>query len=561
MFDLSLGAMTIWEGGPSGPMLLVSSGLYGGLSTWAVTAQGDLVLRETQAFPNAAFALGQDTLVIARSQGWTIAFHGREAQHFVGYQLLADGTLGQIRRAAFDHASARIAAGDAGLLQVWAMLHDIAPPTVYGPSAGWQMTRGAVPLPDGSLLLAGTQSTALDWTDPTGQVRPYGMDLGLAAPTGLAHLPDMGAGARVVLAGGLSSSLSVFQAQGQGYIARDHVIDTTSTAFRHVQALSAAQVPTARGPLDLVLAGGGDHGITLFALTPAGRLIWLDTFFDTSATGLHNVTALVGIVQDTRLVVLATSERDAGISVLHLPLTNMGGLVLDGQGGAGDDILLAAAGVTTLTGGAGADIFVIPALAETVVITDFTPGQDRIDLSDWPMLRDMGQLVITPRADGAQISYREHGLTVRSATGVPLDGAALFPAGLQGPDRLLLSALPSPPALSDPPDPPLSPVPPPEIPALPLLCTAATVRSLVARDLSAASLPAAPGSRGPMPPLATDWSLEEIEQVWDALGLSDQTAEHPAPRAASDWASDWAAEWAAGADLVTLISRDVLDFF
>ena len=52
------------------------------------------------------------------------------------------------------------------------------------------------------------------------------------------------------------------------------------------------------------------------------------------------------------------------------------------NGGAGDDTIDGGAGVDRLTGGLGADVFVFGANAgKGDVITDFTPGLDRIDLS------------------------------------------------------------------------------------------------------------------------------------------------------------------------------------
>ncbi len=52
------------------------------------------------------------------------------------------------------------------------------------------------------------------------------------------------------------------------------------------------------------------------------------------------------------------------------------------RGDAGNDTLIGGAGVDRLTGGAGADLFVFgPGDGLRDVITDFTPGTDRIDLS------------------------------------------------------------------------------------------------------------------------------------------------------------------------------------
>ncbi|MCU0839302.1 MAG: M10 family metallopeptidase C-terminal domain-containing protein, partial [Rhodospirillales bacterium] len=65
---------------------------------------------------------------------------------------------------------------------------------------------------------------------------------------------------------------------------------------------------------------------------------------------------------------------------------NSGDNVLDGK--AGNDVIVGGAGADTMTGGAGTDRFVYNALSDSGVgpdpldqITDFTSGQDKIDLS------------------------------------------------------------------------------------------------------------------------------------------------------------------------------------
>lgn len=50
------------------------------------------------------------------------------------------------------------------------------------------------------------------------------------------------------------------------------------------------------------------------------------------------------------------------------------------NGGDGDDILIGGAGDDVLTGGNGADIFVVDANSDTITITDFENGVDRIDI-------------------------------------------------------------------------------------------------------------------------------------------------------------------------------------
>ncbi len=437
LFDYSLGATQVWQDRPEGPLLFTSSGLYGGMSSWQIAPNGDLTLLSVEEFPGTRMAVARDQIVVAESRGAMWAFHGRDPQHFVGFEIARDGTLAQHRRTGFERVSNGIAENDTGLLEVWSYLHDIAPVAGYGASDGWLDTRGIAVLPDGTALMVSAQSNALHRITPSGNVQSFGAELGFSTPTGLAVLPDMGAGQRVVISGSQSASLSVLRAEGNGFVASDHLVDTTHTALYRAQALSTAQVSTANGPLDLVLAGGANHGISLFAATPQGQLVWLDTFFDTAETALYNLASLQTVAQPERLMVIATSESAPGISVLHLPLATLGGLVFDGRGGARDDILIASADATRLTGGAGEDIFVVPSLGARVTITDFEPGQDRIDLSDWPMLRDLSQLSITPRADGAMIEYRDHSLRVHSATGTRLDAETLFPTGLQGADRVL----------------------------------------------------------------------------------------------------------------------------
>lgn len=48
------------------------------------------------------------------------------------------------------------------------------------------------------------------------------------------------------------------------------------------------------------------------------------------------------------------------------------------NGGAGDDILVGGLGSTVMTGGAGADSFVFGAGSGMDIVTDFTPGEDRL---------------------------------------------------------------------------------------------------------------------------------------------------------------------------------------
>jgi len=474
MFDTSLGAMTIWQDASGGPLLLANSGRQGGMSAWRITPAGNLVLQGTIGYDAAALNAARDHLVLAEFQGEMVAFFGLGPTDFWGHVIRPDGTFGARRLVGFDRATQEIAAGDTDFLRLWALMQD-TPPAGFATSPAWVGTRGIALAPDGALLLVSPLEDALHVLPKTGQAQLAGGDMGLAAPIGLVAFPDAGFGARVVVAGAEGSSLSVLRKGAQGYEGFDHVMDSGSTAFHRVQAISGAQVQTPRGRLDLVLAGGADHGVSLFALTQEGWLIWLDSYFDTAQTGLHNLATLQSVVVGNQLVITATSGRDPGISVLTLPLAGLGGLVEDGQGGTTDDIILAKAGVTQLTGGGGANVFVIRPQEAAITITDYTAGLDRLDLSAWPMLRDISQLHITPQSGGARIAYRGYEVQVNSRSGQPLGGDDIFPQGLVGPDRVMVlslldifgTATPPPPPEPEPEPEPAPPIPPPPPPAPP----------------------------------------------------------------------------------------------
>ena len=85
-------------------------------------------------------------------------------------------------------------------------------------------------------------------------------------------------------------------------------------------------------------------------------------------------------------------------------LTGFGGDdVLSGQGG--DDRLIDGAGADVMRGGAGADVFTFVQDSRMDRVTDFTPGEDKLDLSDFPLLYDIDRLQFAQKDYGVLIRY------------------------------------------------------------------------------------------------------------------------------------------------------------
>ena len=135
------------------------------------------------------------------------------------------------------------------------------------------------------------------------------------------------------------------------------------------------------------------------------------------------------------------------------------------QGGAGDDTLDGGAGDDVLTGGPGGDLFVLGAGEDRA--TDFTPGEDQLDLGGAAF-------------DAVETS---EGLRINSA-----DGALLL-SGWQGEYAEIASSLASP---GTPTEPPAGPAPLPET---------------LGEVLSASGAPLAPGAED----IALEWTRWSIE--------------------------------------------------
>lgn len=279
--------------------------------------------------------------------------------------------------------------------------------------------------------------------------------LGIRAPSALNVVEAYGETHLVVAAAG-SSTLSVMRVGAGGELTpTDHVLDSLHSRFADVQALETVTVDGRA----YVLAGGSDDGVSLFVLLPGGRLLHLTSLADSLDTGLENITAIGASQVSAAVQVLVAGEGAAGLTQLVFSVADQGAVLLGGggadaltgtakddiliggaaddvlAGGAGADILEDGAGQDRLTGGTGADIFALRADAMPDKITDFVPGVDQIDLSDYPMLYDARELGYLATALGAVVAWRDEILEIERADGQTLSWAELMAAIRLGPDR------------------------------------------------------------------------------------------------------------------------------
>ncbi len=230
-----------------------------------------------------------------------------------------------------------------------------------------------------------------------------------------------------------SSSISVFRVSGKGMLKEtDYRLDDLHTRFFHVGALDSFNY---KGHA-YVLAGGADDGLTLFELNPDGTLFTLQSLADQPGMSLRNVQAIATAVMGPEIQVFAAGSGAAGITQLSLDLGAVGSIIqgrngpdtltgtaLDDNifggagrdhldGGAGNDRLSDGSGHDVLTGGPGQDVFIFRQDGKTDTITDFTFGEDRIDLSAFAMVHDISALRIVDRPWGYVIHANGEALKV-----------------------------------------------------------------------------------------------------------------------------------------------------
>lgn len=158
----------------------------------------------------------------------------------------------------------------------------------------------------------------------------------------------------LVAAAAGSSSLTVFRLRADGGMeVTDHLVDTLESRFQGVRCIEIIHA----GDHVFVLAAGADDGLSLFALTPDGRLVHLETLADTAGMSLSNVTALRAVEVGGTVQVLALSGAEAGLTVLELDFASLGAVITGARGQlsgtARADLIQAERGVTALDGGGG----------------------------------------------------------------------------------------------------------------------------------------------------------------------------------------------------------------
>ena len=301
-------------------------------------------------------------------------------------------------------------------------------------------------------------SGALTFTDSLGAAD----GLGVAAPSAMETV-QLGGATWVILAAAGSGSLSVMKLLPSGQLEpADHLLDTLATRFGGVTALEVIKV---QGQV-FVLAGGADDGLSLFSLLPGGQLVHMQSLAHFTGAGLRNVTSIKAAQVGNEIRIFVTSEGDTGVSQFSLPLDDLGSVIessgSDGVGGGqvlgtgagdlilgrgaqdrlmgqgGNDILVAGDTGAILSGGAGADIFVLGPSTGTLQITDFEPGLDRIDLSKMEMLRSVAQLDLTTTGSGIEVRYGTTLIEIFSFDGTPLKASDLWPTGFETPDRVAI---------------------------------------------------------------------------------------------------------------------------
>lgn len=439
LIDFGICDLTLVDLSEGGQRLVTVSAAEGAVVTWSIDdtgGAGSPVIEETDSAPLAlasptAFAVG-DELVVTGLSGAT-------------YESMALATAA-VDASGVGQALIALSMGDGvTMLDLGAggtLLASVADTAATYASGVSQMAHAVV---DGnSIVLAASASegglTAYHYDGTTlhaGDSIGTSDGTGLMVPTDLQTITlDGTTFALLAHAGGNSGGIAVMEVTDAGGLSpTDQILDTLGSRFGQVQSLAVAEVEGGA----LVLAGGGDDGLSLLALSADGTLSHLTAIEDTIAAGLTNVTDIAFDITGSSGRVWVTSEGDAGVSSFTIDLEGLGTILSGGQtGGAENDVIFASSGRDVLTGGTGADTFVITQDSRNIdVVTDFNVSTDRLDLSDWNFLYDAEGVTITVMRNGARIEYRDQILRLFSE-----DGSSLSPDAVRATIDLDVTRLP-----------------------------------------------------------------------------------------------------------------------
>ncbi|AGT10138.1 calcium-binding protein [Paracoccus aminophilus] len=273
--------------------------------------------------------------------------------------------------------------------------------------------------------------------------------VGINAPSHIESVTVAGV-TYLIMASSASSSLTSMRLTSTGDILPvDHIIDERSTRFASATAMTTLMVDGRA----FVFVGGADDGVSIFTVMPGGQLLHLDTLVDRDGWSLAKVSSLAAERINGQIVLFVSSKTENGISQFAIntgPIgrtTTVGAGVQTGtsgsdmlkagtgtthlRGGDGDDILISGTENITLTGGKGADIFVLMPFKGRITISDFEYGIDRIDLSNFGMIRSIAQITFEQQSWGMRLKIGTTTVEVYSQNGRPLAswqfGNSMFP--------------------------------------------------------------------------------------------------------------------------------------
>lgn len=430
LLDGDLRGLALVETG-AGARLYAATGSGGGITAWHLQAEAAAQLDHSLYYGQPAFGLTGLAAVQMGGQPQLMLETGGAGAR-LRHPLDAAGRIGRAETVELPGGGAPAALAARGLADGAALY---AVEAASGRLGGWRLDAegqitGALALRGGAAAdrLQDPAGLALAQVGPArfllaadaggvtsyhsrggGGLRPAGHlgpedGLGLARPTALETVQAFGE-TWVVLAAAGSSSLSVMRLGADGGLGpADHLVDTRATRFAGVTALEVVKI----GSRVFVLAGGADDGLSLFTLLPGGRLLHLETLAQAPGLGLENVTAIAAAPVGAALQIFVASGRQGG----------------------------------RLTGGAGADIFVLSPTAQGLTITDFEPGRDRLDLGLFPLLRSPDQIALRETGRGAVLSIGDTVIRLHAAAAEPLAAADIWPGGFAAPDRVPLPEAP-----------------------------------------------------------------------------------------------------------------------